>query len=146
VLAGWDEREGRQPTKGRERRKVPLIPTLHTLLAEHLLRTGRRGEDLAFGQNGVSPFEPGKLTKRADAAWEDAGLTRIVLHSCRHTFASVAIAAGVNIGTVAEAMGHASVKITWDRYHHLMPGTMAEAGELIQAYIDRPIREAGAGV
>jgi len=27
-----------------------------------------------------------------------------------------------------------------------MPGTMAEAGELIQAYIDRPIREAGAGV
>jgi len=69
-----------------------------------------------------------------------------VLHECRHTFASVAIAASVNIGTVAEAMGHASVKITWDRYHHLMPGTMAEAGELIQAYIDRPIREAGAGV
>ena len=57
----------------------------------------------------------------------------------------MAIAAGVNIGTVSAAMGHASVKITWDTYHHLMPGTMAEAGELIQAYIDRPEKEAKAG-
>lgn len=39
-------------------------------------------------------------------------------------------------------MGHASVTITWDRYHHLMPGTMDDAGELIQAYIDRPATEA----
>jgi hypothetical protein len=32
-------------------------------------------------------------------------------------------------------MGHASVTITWDRYRHLMPGTMADAAELIQAYV-----------
>jgi integrase len=32
---------------------------------------------------------------------------------------------------------HASVTITWDRYHHLMPGTMDEAAGLIQAYIER---------
>jgi hypothetical protein len=74
------------------------------------------------------------LARRADAAW--AGLERITLHECRHTFASIAIAAGVNIGTVSAALGHASVTITWDRYHHLMPGTMGQAAGLIQTYIE----------
>ena len=45
------------------------------------------------------------------------------------------IAAGVNIGTVSAALGHAGVTITWDRYHHLLPGTMDEAADLIQAYV-----------
>jgi integrase len=85
----------------------------------------------------MSPFAPKPLQGRADAAWKDAGLDRITLHECRHTFASIAIAAGVNIGTVSAALGHASVTITWDRYHHLMPGTMDEAAELIQTYIAR---------
>jgi integrase len=66
-------------------------------------------------------------------------LERITLHECRHTFASIAIAAGVNIGTVSAALGHASVTITWDRYHHLMPGTMDQAAELIQVYISQAI-------
>jgi hypothetical protein len=37
------------------------------------------------------------------------------------------------------------VTITWDRYHHLMPGTMAEVGDLTQAYIDRPVAEVPGG-
>jgi integrase len=77
------------------------------------------------------------LQYRADAVWRAAGLERITLHERRHTFASIAIAAGVNIGTVSAALGHASVTITWDRYHHLMPGTMDEAASLIQAYVER---------
>ena len=145
VVAGWDDRVGEQATKGRERRKVPLIGSLRTVLAAHTLQTGRRGADLVFGETPAVPFNPKKLTMRADAAWEKAELNRVTLHECRHTFASVAIAAGVNIGTVSAAMGHASVKVTWDRYHHLMPGTMDEAAELIQAYIDRPIAEGQTG-
>jgi integrase len=45
---------------------------------------------------GASPFDPSKLTKRADRAWRNAGLERITLHECRHTFASLMIVAGVN--------------------------------------------------
>jgi integrase len=136
VVAGWDTLEGEQPTKGRERRTVPIIGELRTILAAHRLRTGRRGGDLMFGVSEVSPFAPRSLQKRADAAWEAAKLERVTPHDCRHTFASIAIAGGVNIGTVSAALGHASVTITWDRYHHLMPGTMDQATELIQTYID----------
>jgi integrase len=141
VHSGWDVKEGEQETKGRERRKVPLIPALKAMLAEHQMQSGRRGSDLVFGATATRPFEPsGKsgLSARADKAWKAAGLNRITLHECRHSFASIAIAAGANIGTVSAAMGHASVGITWDRYHHLMPGTMDQMGELMQAYIDRP--------
>jgi hypothetical protein len=35
--------------------------------------------------------------------------------------------------------------VTWGKYHHLMPGTMDDAGKLIQAYIDQPIGEAASG-
>ena len=62
-------------------------------------------------------------------------MERVTPHECRHSFASIAIAAGVNIGTVSAALGHPSVTITWDRYHHLLPGTMDEAADLIQAYL-----------
>jgi integrase len=137
VQAGWDPDEGEQETKGRARRTVPMIGELRTILAAHRLRTGRRGADLVFGATAVSPFCRRGLQRRADAAWKAAGLARITLHECRHTFASIAIAAGVNIGTVSAALGHASVTITWDRYHHLMPGTMDEAASLIQAYVER---------
>jgi integrase len=135
--AGWDTVEGEQPTKGRERRTVPIISELRTILVEHKVRTGRRDADLIFGATASSPFATKPLQDRADTAWRAAGLERITPHECRHTFASIAIAAGVNIGTVSAALGHASVTITWDRYHHLMPGTMEQAAELIQGYIER---------
>jgi integrase len=32
-------------------------------------------------------------------------------------------------------MGHANISITLDRYGHLMPGTEAEAGSLLDAYL-----------
>ncbi len=60
----------------------------------------------------------------------------VTLHECRHTFASIAIAAGLNIGTVSAALGHASVTITWGTYRHLLPGAMEDVASLIQAYLD----------
>ena len=44
----------------------------------------------------------------------------IGLHECRHTFASLMIAAGVNAKALATYMGHSSITITLDRYGHLM--------------------------
>ncbi len=135
-MAGWDAVEGEQATKGKERRLVPIVPELRAILAAHRLRTGRRGRDLLFGASSASPFSAKALQRRPDEAWAAAGLDRITLHECRHSFASIALAAGVNIGAVSEALGHASVKITWDTYHHLMPGTMEQAGRMIQSYLD----------
>ena len=57
-----------------------------------------------------------------------SGLRRITLHECRHTFASLMIAAGVNAKALSAYMGHANISITMDRYGHLMPGQRGRGG------------------
>ena len=57
------------------------------------------------------------------------------LLTCRHTFASLLIDAGVNPKAIQEFMGHATIEETFSRYGHLMPGTRNQARELVDAYM-----------
>ena len=59
------------------------------------------------------------------------------MHECRHTFASLMIAAGVNAKALSTYMGHATIGITLDRYGHLMPGNEDEAASMLDAYLAR---------
>jgi integrase len=137
VERGWDPREGEIDLKSdAARRKVPISAILRDFLAEQLAATGRVGSDRIFGTKPPLPFKGEKLTERADEAWKTAGLDRITLHECRHTFASMMIAAGVNAKALSTFMGHANISITLDRYGHLMPGTEAEAAGLLDTYVE----------
>jgi hypothetical protein len=90
----------------RSRRPVPIPrETLRPVLG-WILATGRRDDDLIFGSTASSPFIPTSLQRRADRAWKAAGLERLTLHDCRHTYASFAIAAGVNAKALSTYMGH----------------------------------------
>jgi integrase len=134
VERSWDDIEGPIGLKSKAgKRKVPIAAVLRDYLDEHLLD---KTAGLTFGQ-GSEPFNPQKLTQRADEAWEEAELQRITLHECRHTFASLMIAAGVNAKALSTYMGHANISITLDRYGHLMPGSEGEAAELLDAYLAR---------
>ena len=131
-------------------RKVPIASVLRGHLLAHKLRSGR-SDGLAFGQSAQTPHSDGSIRKRAAKAWADANaderkraeaegrkpnlLVPIGLHECRHTFASLMIAAGVNAKALSTYLGHSSITITLDRYGHLMPGNEAEAVELIDTYL-----------
>ena len=117
------------------RRKVPITAALRDHLMDHKLRGG--GEGLAFARADGRPFSGTALRCRALRAWKAAGLAPITPHECRHTFASVWIAAGVNIKALSTFMGHANIAITLDRYGHLMPGSEGEAVGLVDAYLAR---------
>jgi integrase len=93
-----------------------------------------RTEGLVFGPTGQTPFGAPKLHERAYAAWDAAGLERISLHSCRHTFVSHMIAAGVNIKRISEWAGHSSIQVTLDVYGHLLPGNRETVLEQLDAY------------
>jgi integrase len=131
---GWDQIEGEIALKSHEYRNVPIPAILREYLARHQLRAGRR-EGLLFGRTASDPFVVRAVTDRADTAWKAAGLKRITLHECRHTFASLMIAAGVNAKALQTYMGHASIKITLDLYGHLMPGNEDEAAGLLDGYL-----------
>jgi integrase len=138
VEKGWDPYDGEIDLKSKSgRRRVPIPAALHDFLEVALLQTEDRGPDgHIFGPRKSSTFTPDKLQKRADEAWSVVKLDRITLHECRHTFASLMIAAGVNAKSLQEFMGHGSITITLDRYGHLMPGSEVEAASLLDGYLD----------
>jgi integrase len=125
-----------EPKSRAGRRGVPIIAALRDLLVEHKLATRRDG-GLVFGSTATQPFTPTAVRKRALTAWRRAGLDPIGLHECRHTFASLLIAAGVNAKAISAYLGHASIQTTFDLYGHLMPGSQDEAVALVDAYLER---------
>jgi len=136
VERGWDDKEGEIELKtSAGRRRVPIPAVLRDHLVEQKLAIGREGEELIFGRTASDPFNAKALQDRADTAWAKAGLERITPHECRHTFASLMIAAGVNAKALSTFMGHSTIAVTLDRYGHLMPGSEAEAAGLLDAYL-----------
>ena len=94
-----------------------------------------------FG-SAVSPFHPGLATNRAYGAWAAAGLDGITFHECRHSYASLMIAAGVGPKHISDYMGHATIAETLDTYGHLIPGSEEEAAGMLDAYYQRKREEA----
>lgn len=140
IESGWDRVEGVITPKSRAGvRTIPIIPRLRAELVEHALRTGRR-EGLVFGRATQSPFAPSSVQQRADKSWQEAGLDRVTLHDCRHTFASLMIAAQVRAGefnpkVLQQLMGHSSIQVTYDRYGHLFPGSEDAAAVALEAFL-----------
>jgi integrase len=125
-----------EPKSRAGRRNVPIVAALRDLLVEHKLVT-RRDSGLVFGSSASSPFTPTAVRKRALTAWHRTALEPIGLHECRHTFASILIAAGVNAKAITAYLGHASIQTTFDLYGHLMPGNEDEAVALVDVYLQR---------
>jgi len=136
VERGWDPVVGAIELKSHAgRRRVPIAGILRDHLLDHLARTERSGDELIFGSTSESPFSVNTLQRAADDTWAEAKLERITPHECRHTFAALMIAAGVNAKALQTFMGHSSITVTLDRYGHLMPGSEAEAAGLLDSYL-----------
>jgi integrase len=145
VERGWDAREGEIELKSRAgRRKVPIPAALRDHLLDQLAHLGRRGAELVFGRTPARPFDSSTVQGRADKAWSKAGLERVTPHECRHTFASLMIAAGVNAKALSTFMGHTTISITLDRYGHLFPGSEGEAAQLLDGYLNAQEERAAA--
>ena len=139
VRESWDPLEGSIAPKTRtSQRTTPMPGVLRDMLFERRERGGGVAKDgLVFADRRAMPFHAASLYRRADRAWAKAGLTeRLRLHQARHTYASFMIAAGVNAKALTVFMGHSSIKVTFDLYGHLMPGTEAEAAALLDDFLD----------
>jgi integrase len=108
------------PKTRRSRRTVGLPAIAREALA--------RQRELSAGSTWVfaspvtgRPLHPEAVT----SAWRDladrAGLSGVRLHDLRHTAATLALAAGVPVRDVADALGHSSPSITLNVYGHAIP-------------------------
>jgi integrase len=137
VTREWNDVEGelQDGKTDAAARVVPIIGELLAELRDHQMRSGRRGSDLVFGRAPDQPFQPTTARRRAREAWQAAKLEPITPHECRHHFASLLIAAGVDARAVMEYMGHSSITETYNRYGHLFHNAREEAIKRVDAHL-----------
>jgi integrase len=110
-------------------RDVGLSPTLVSVLRRHVasLPPG----ELAFPSKQGTVLDHSNVLRRVlRPAAEEAGAAWAGMHTFRHTFASLHIAAGTNIVTLSRLLGHHSPDFTLRRYAHLIPGDEIPALDL----------------
>ena len=125
-------------------RVVPIDPVTSRRLEEHRQQqvseqqawgAGWRGLGLVFTQDNGAMIAPDKVTQAFMQIVRRSGLPRIRLHDLRHTHASLALAAGVDIKVVSDRLGHSTTTITSDLYTHVTTAVARQAADAIAAMI-----------
>src|SRR4051812_3964747 len=106
----------RSKSEAGSQRRPPIAANLRTVLTSAWESQGRPTTGKVVHRSVMS----GKIAARVTTAWDTAGLTRITLHECRHTYASLLMAAGYTIKELMEFMGHADLQMV-NRYVKLLP-------------------------
>jgi integrase len=110
-----------QSTKTRARRTIILPGFLCEMLGEHIGRYPSAESYVFTGARG-RPLRHTFYERHFKPALERAGLdpeTR--LHDLRHSCAALLIAQGAHPKEIADHLGHSTVRLSLDRYGHLLP-------------------------
>ena len=96
-----------------------------------LLGSGWRDYDLVFPDVTGSWQYPETVSRAFRELADRLGLPPIRLHDLRHTWATLALGAGVHPKVVQERLGHANGSITLDLYSHVAPILHDDAAEVV---------------
>ncbi len=77
--------------------------------------------DLVLCTRDGKPIIPRNFRKEFYRLTDKIGLPRIRFHDLRHTHATILIQQNVNVKLISERLGHSSIKMTLDRYSHVLP-------------------------
>ena len=76
-------------------------------------------------------MNPASFSNTFDRLVARAAVPRIRMHDLRHTYATIALRAGVHPAIVSERLGHSSIAVTLDLYSHAVPGLQREAAGVV---------------
>ncbi|MGI8631607.1 MAG: tyrosine-type recombinase/integrase [Solirubrobacterales bacterium] len=146
VAVGYQVLEGTPKTR-KGVRVIDLDPeTVATLRAwrrhrlEERLAGGPTGVDsgLVFVREDGTGLHPHAVADAFERALAHSGVPAIRFHDLRHTWASLALQAGVSAKVVSERLGHASISITLDTYTHVLPAMQADTAAQVAGLIFGP--------
>jgi integrase len=132
------------PKTRRGRRLLALDPLTGAALKSQRIRQRQerlaagsswREADYVFTREDGEPYHPERVSKLFTQASKKAGLPHIRLHDLRHTYATLALSAGVHPKIVSERLGHANIGITLDCYSHCLPALSEEAACRVAALV-----------
>jgi integrase len=133
-------------TKTDKRRRVDMTPHLTETLKElrtrqkrFSLKNGRPVPDWVFANEKGKIFSRDTFKNALNSCLEEAKLRRIRIHDLRHTYATIRLMRGHNVGDVSYQLGHSSIKMTYDVYAHWIPGQFkSEVDELDHVHPNAP--------
>jgi integrase len=130
------------PKTAKGQRSVALDPVTTATLRAHKVRQneerlalgGWPDHDLCFTREDGEPVHPDRFSREIfDRHTRAAGLQRIRFHDLRHSYATLALSAGIHPKVVSERLGHATISITLDTYSHVVPAMQEEAAAKVAA-------------
>ena len=134
------------PKTTKSRRVVALDQRTVAVLTEHHRRQQQWRQtagaawpehDLAFTLPDGRLPHPERFSREFDRRITRWNLPRIRLHDLRHTWATLALEAGVHPKVVSERLGHANITITLDTYSHVTPAMQEDAAETVADLLQR---------
>lgn len=151
VVGGWaDASDGKTPSG---RRTISLDPLTVSYLRRHLAMLDAERE--AFGESYQNsgklachpdgrPVHPDTLTTRFNRLVDRAGVRRIRLHDVRHTYATMALDAGIDPKIVSDRIGHSNMAYTLAIYTHPSTGRDRDAAGKVAGMIGWACAKCGA--
>lgn len=142
---GWDPIVSK-PKSEASNRTIPLDTGTVAVLRVHRacqkqdkLRAGPAWTDtgLVFTRRDGTAWHPADVTDRFKALIASADLPPIRLHDLRHGAATLALAAGADMKTVQELLGHASYALTANTYTSVLPAYARTAAENAASLVPR---------
>jgi integrase len=144
VLRGYKVVE-RPGTKTRKGRPVSIdagtVAVLRSLSERQLADSDEWGDawqatGYVFTRENGEPWHPDRTKKLFERAVKAVEVPRIRMHDLRHTWATLALRAGVNPKVVQERLGHANISMTMDTYSHVLPDLQESAAELVASLVE----------
>jgi integrase len=87
--------------------------------------------DLVFRDDLGDIVNPDWFSREFTRQVKASGLPKIRFHDLRHSYATLALKAGVHPKVVSERLGHATVGITLDLYSHVTPAIARDAANAV---------------
>lgn len=134
-----------EPKTKRSSRKLTLDQSVLNTLKEHrkkqaqeklLLGECYQDQGLIFATEEGKPVEPRNFTRKFKRILKSAGLPDIRFHDMRHTFATLALEAGIPAKVVQEYLGHSTITMTLDTYSHLTQDMQTESAKIIAGFLE----------
>lgn len=95
-----------------------------------------RQHSLVFTTSLGNHLSPQTVYNHAKKVFAQIGITDSCVHDLRHTYAVLSIQAEIDIKSISNNLGHATVAFTLDKYGHVTDSMRNESSSKMQALID----------
>ncbi len=126
-----------EPKTARSKRSMPLSPDVVDILTAWRANGPHPGE-FVFAWPTGAPLSADTLARELDRLVTAAEVPRITMHGLRHTYATLALRAGLPVQVLSERLGHTRTSLTMDVYVSVLAEQREDGAYSIARLLSEP--------